>query len=123
MKLKIVYIIPAHNEALILREQMLRFLERHYDIEFKVLIIENKSSDNTYEVARLLESDYPNIYTAITIPDAGIGHAYYKGIIEALKFCNSDDWICLSAADLPFGFSDFREFLKNINSCSKLKDT
>ncbi len=110
--MNIIYIIPAYNEASILREQMLKFLDKKLNIKLTVFIVENGSNDSTYEVARLLETDYPNKFKAFSIDKAGIGYAYSKGMEEALKISHSDDWVCLSAADLPFAFSDLVQFEK-----------
>jgi glycosyltransferase involved in cell wall biosynthesis len=105
---ELVIVIPLFNEEAI--------IERIYDKlntqALKAVLVENGSTDNTWEKLnyhnRLSKSDYMNI----KILDKGIGHAYVKAI-EYLIQSNYQGWILLSSADLPFEFSDLQQFYKS----------
>ena len=83
----------------------------------RVFIIENGSSDMTWDVARSLEKrSRPGFEVFATqSPNKGIGFAYALGIRKAADLDSSEDhWILASAADLPFGMSDIDGFLPRL---------
>jgi hypothetical protein len=83
--------------------------------EGEALLVENGSSDGSWELCQELEREYqgksgPVVVKALTVPAAGIGHAYDLGLRTMLDLHPSSEdaerWAVLTAADLPFGFTD-----------------
>jgi len=88
-------IIPTYNEANCLPqtlEQVFDFL-RNEDYSAEVIVVENGSSDNTYELAQSLKSKYPNL-RVLRNNIAGKGKAVKRGMLEASGeyriFCDAD---------------------------------
>ena len=77
-------IIPAHNEEKRLPptlEQVFAFLDRQ-NYEAEVLVIENGSTDRTYEVAQSFASQHKNL-RVIHADGRGKGLAVQRGMLEA----------------------------------------
>lgn len=108
------YVVPAYNEAETLPRTVALLVERlraHPGSE--IIVVENGSSDATGAVARHLADEHAASDTASRAPrvvaassDKGLGNALRRGIELARA-----DWICCTAADLPFGFTDLDGFL------------
>jgi len=88
-------IIPAHNEENRLPgtlEQIFRFLEQQ-SFSCEVLVVENGSTDNTYQITREYASHHSNLYV-IRNDWRGKGLAIRRGMQEAtgkyLFFCDAD---------------------------------
>jgi glycosyltransferase involved in cell wall biosynthesis len=94
-------LIPVHNEEKIVRnnaERLARFLAKSKFVkQFEVILIDNGSTDRTYEVMRKIE-DHRII--SIHIAEKGIGRALKKGIKSAIY-----EDLFFYAIDLPFGLS------------------
>jgi hypothetical protein len=125
MKSKLTYVVPVHNETRVLRAKvdvLVRGLEARGGGE--VLLVENGSADESWALCQEIEKEHANgangtratngsghvAVRALTVPAAGIGHAYDYGLNAMLdtKTEEHDDerWAVLTAADLPFGFTD-----------------
>jgi glycosyltransferase involved in cell wall biosynthesis len=107
--IELVYVVPVHNEERVLADNVARvtkYLERFPGAE--VYLVENGSSDASWSVAQGLAG-----VRAFREEAAGIGHAYHRGLTEALaRFgASASRWAVLTAADLPFGFSDLEAAL------------
>lgn len=112
----VVYVVPVHNEERVLTANVGRltsYLGRHPGAE--VFLVENGSRDASWALAQELEAKSPPgvPVRAFREENAGIGHAYHRGLTEAvLRFGPSERrWAILTAADLPFGFSDLEAAL------------
>jgi len=115
--LKILLIIPVHNESENLYREMLEVVSNPdlYPFE-KILLIENGSRDNSFEIAQKLAEEFPHKIMAYQEMNKGIGHAYHRGLIEALHLQNKNEesfWAVCSAADMPFKNSDIQYFLNH----------
>lgn len=111
---KIILIMPVHNEEKILKNSVEEVLNSPKSYPFsKLLLIENGSVDKSFEIAKSLEENYENRVCAFKEINKGIGYAYFRGMVEALKDCDDDDWIVLSAADMPFSNTDIKYFIDN----------
>lgn len=103
----LVYLLPVHNEQAVLGQNVARLrahLERRGDAH--VFLVENGSQDTSWTICQELAKQ-PHT-SAFREERAGIGYAYHRGLTEALdRFGPSDrTWAILTAADLPFGFTD-----------------
>ncbi|MBX3191369.1 MAG: glycosyltransferase family 2 protein [Labilithrix sp.] len=109
MRSKLVYVLPVHNEEKVLAANVGRltsYLERWPDAQ--VFLVENGSKDGSWELSRTLEGGTGVQVRAFQEPNAGIGYAYHRGLAEAVEQFGPapSRWAVLTAADLPFGFSD-----------------
>ena len=120
----ITWILPAHNEAQTLPRIIARLDQecqrRASEIPLaRAIIVENGSSDSTWDTARTLEKQSRKGFQVLAVqsPDKGIGHAYALGIKHAVEIDTSEGhWVLASAADLPFGMSDVDQFLQVLKS-------
>jgi dolichyl-phosphate beta-glucosyltransferase len=100
-------IIPAHNEEKRLPntlEQVLAFLGKQ-NYESEVLVIENGSTDNTYEVAQ----DYARQHTSLRVireEGRGKGLAVRRGMLEA-----RGEYRLMCDADLSMPIEEVNKFL------------
>jgi dolichyl-phosphate beta-glucosyltransferase len=108
MQITLSYVVPVHNEAATL-ERNVRRLEEHLQrfAGSRVLLIENGSSDDSWTVCqRLARADGPVTVEPYREPSAGMGYALQRGVLEELPRAEPNRWLVLTAADLPFGFTD-----------------
>jgi dolichyl-phosphate beta-glucosyltransferase len=128
MKLStLTWILPAHNEAATLPDIVGRLSEecasRATQLpRARVLIVENGSTDATWQTAKNLEvkSRAGFEVMALRSPDKGIGYAYALGMREAARLDSTDGhWLVASAADLPFGMTDVDRFLPAIAAANQ----
>lgn len=111
-------VIPAHNEAVHLREKMTELTRYARPLGIRALIIvENGSWDGTGQVASQVadEIQTPPVH-ALREARADYGAALDQGIKASLRLAGEKDWILMSAADLPFGLSDLRAFQSTLQS-------
>lgn len=103
----LVYFLPVHNEQTVLAANVARLREHLAKLEgSEIFLLENGSRDTSWTICQELAKQ-PGI-SAFKEERAGIGYAYARGFEEALaKYGPSTKhWAVLTAADLPFGFSD-----------------
>jgi dolichyl-phosphate beta-glucosyltransferase len=117
---KVVYVVPVHNEEKVLASNVGRlttYLERRAGAE--VFLIENGSRDASWELSQELaaKSDGNVPVRAFREENAGIGYAYHRGLEEAVARFGTKEprWAILTAADLPFGFSDLEAVLLELS--------
>lgn len=101
------FVLPVHNEAETLAGAVDRIVTAFEErgLYGEVLLVENGSSDASRDVAESLAGERGAVrIRAFSEAQAGIGWAYARGIRE----CANVEGACvvLTAADLPFGFSD-----------------
>ena len=90
------FIIPCYNSSAYMKKCINSILPLGEDVE--ILIVDDGSTkDNTLEIAKKFEKDYPNICKAIHKENGGHGDALNVGIKNArglfTKIVDSDDWI------------------------------
>lgn len=94
-------IVPAHNSGTRL-EGTVDLLRRELgDAGIEVIIVENGSTDDTWEVAQRLAATSGPFPVLACQSDVGLGAAYREGIRRA-----SGQTLLLTADDLPFGLTD-----------------
>jgi dolichyl-phosphate beta-glucosyltransferase len=106
---RLSYVVPVHNQEAVLPDTVSRLVARlreHPGSE--VLLVENGSTDGSLAVCVALASaaDTPGLRVQATNSARGLGHALRRGMEMA-----GGDVIVLTAADLPFGFSDLNAYL------------
>ena len=107
--MRLSYVLPVHNEQTIIRGSVELLVSRLAELPgSEVILVENGSSDESLRIATELTDEFssgPIKVVTVTSPK-GFGNAWRKGIDVALG-----DVILLSAADVPFGFSDLDGYL------------
>ena len=114
MPLTFDYALPVHNEEAVLAGNVLRLVHRLAELPgSRVLLVENGSRDNSWQLCQQLAQQAADTGAAVPVLAfrelaAGIGHAYHRGLQESLagKAGDRDRYVVLTAADLPFGFTD-----------------
>ena len=100
-------VIPAHNEESRLPgtlEQVFRFLERQ-SFSSEVIVVENGSSDRTYEIAQEFAKQYPTL-RVIQNDWRGKGLAVQRGVKEA-----KGEYVFLCDADLSMPIEEVSKFI------------
>ena len=100
-------IIPAYNEENRLPktlEQVLTFIQQQ-TYQSEVLIIENGSSDRTFEIAQDFASGYPQI-SAVHLDNSGKGLAIQDGMLRA-----AGQYRFMCDADLSMPIAEVNRFL------------
>jgi glycosyltransferase involved in cell wall biosynthesis len=96
-------VVPAHNSSDVIVSSIERLAARLSDREAEVIIVENGSTDGTYELCRLLMDELPAKHPRLRLirSDKGMGNALRAG-----SEASHGEYILLTADDLPFGFDD-----------------
>ena len=103
------YVLPVHNQERVIESSVQRLLSRlHAFPGSEVILVENGSTDASAALcARLAGSSADDgVAVRLTQSETGMGNALRRGIAVA-----GGDILVLSAADLPFGFTDLDALL------------
>ena len=101
------FVIPAHNEASLIEETLSRLQALDYPKDrYEVVVVENGSHDQTYEIAKKFESGTFHIYST---PERGVSRARNFGIT---KQSPDLDWSIVMDAD---NFLE-KSFLQELNA-------
>ena len=115
---RLSYVLPAHNAQDVLESSVVAIVDRlraegvdtssSRPSHHEVIIVENASTDATADVAVSLSKrcTVKNVDVIATSSERGMGHAYRRGMELA-----GGELVLLTAADLPFGFSDLDAYL------------
>ena len=104
-------IIPAYNAAKTLGAQLDALKEQVYDGPWEILVVNNRSTDETVEVVKAYQSSMPNLHLVQALSKQGRSHACNVGAQaakgDALIFCDADDiaapgWLAALAAALEY---------------------
>lgn len=106
---RVSYILPVHNQEAVVAQSVRALLERlqaHPGSE--ILLIENGSSDTSAAVCSALAQSHGAgpVPVRMAWSAQGMGHALRCGIEQA-----RGDVLVLTAADMPFGFTDLDAYL------------
>lgn len=93
-------VVPSYNSYEYLTKAMESVVATN-DSRIELLVIDDGSKDQTYELAQSYEQKYPNIIKAITQENKGHGGAINTGLLHAtgqyFKVLDSDDWFDVDA--------------------------
>jgi glycosyltransferase involved in cell wall biosynthesis len=80
-------VIPAHNESLNVEKHVTGFIENLprevAEVLKEIIIIENGSTDGTFDVCRRLECRFPNLVRVGAIPRGSYGEAIKLGMLQS----------------------------------------
>jgi glycosyltransferase involved in cell wall biosynthesis len=102
--LRFVIIIPVHNEQAYLQGTVQSLLDQVHPFHHMVLV-DDRSTDMSWQIIQAFQSDYPNIYGVQTLAESD--HMPGGKVVKAFQAGLSalgDDWdvICKFDADLVF---------------------
>jgi dolichyl-phosphate beta-glucosyltransferase len=103
------YVVCAYNEATALPRTVKAVttrLQRHPGSE--LIVVENGSTDGTYEIACDLAAEYSTAAVEVRVARTGKGQG--KALREGIRLARADV-VVLTAADLPFEFTDLDAML------------
>jgi glycosyltransferase involved in cell wall biosynthesis len=101
---RISYLVPIYNEEKVLPETARRIAEHLADFPgSELILVENGSTDSSPELVEKLAAELSNEAVRVVAAHSakGYGNAMRHGIDLA-----EGDLLVITAADLPFGFSD-----------------
>lgn len=108
---RISYILPVHNSAPFLRNVVETLVGRLRADggRAEIFLIENGSTDDSWRTATDIARDLssPEVLVAADRTAKGMGNAYRRGMELA-----TGELLVLTAADLPFGFTDLDSYLR-----------
>ncbi len=86
--------IPCYNSEEYMRRAIDSIIPCGDDVE--IIVVDDGSSDNTYDIGKEYEERYPDIVKAVTQTNGGHGSAVNTGLYNAsgmyYKVLDSDDW-------------------------------
>ena len=95
----ISFAIPCYNSEEYMEKAIESILKGGEDVE--IIIVNDGSTDGTYEIAKRYEKQYPTIVKAVDKDNGGHGDAVNMGLEHAtglyFKVVDSDDWVDESA--------------------------
>jgi dolichyl-phosphate beta-glucosyltransferase len=103
------YVIPVHNQIADLRRTVRLLVERLGHLPgSEVILVENGSSDGSGPLCLSLAAmfDGDDVAARVTTSAKGLGFAWRRGMAIARA-----ETLVLTAADLPFGFTDLDGYL------------
>lgn len=118
-------LMPIHNEAAIIEETLGDWkneLKKAELCHVRTILIENGSRDHSVEKILALEESQAYQQEidlrCLVSSERGMGFAYDMGLRALLENSQSrpNNWVMLTVADLPFGFSDFESFLNALKA-------
>lgn len=93
----VTFFVPCYNVTGCVEKCFKSILDAGLGEKVEILAVNDGSKDNTLELLRKYESEYPNIIRVIDKPNGGWGTAVNKGIAEAkgvyFKELDADDWV------------------------------
>ncbi|MDC3000735.1 glycosyltransferase family 2 protein [Candidatus Pelagibacter sp.] len=105
-KIKISVIVPCYNEGKTIEELLLKVLEQN-DLVHEVIVIDDKSKDNSREIITKMSEQYKKIKYFFKETNEGKGSALIKGF-ELSK----GDIILIQDADLEYDPSEYSKLIK-----------
>jgi dolichyl-phosphate beta-glucosyltransferase len=103
------YVVPVHNQIADLRRTVRLLVERLAHLPgSEIILVENGSSDGSGPLCLALAKTFAgdDVAVRVTTSAKGLGFAWRRGMAIA-----RGETIVLTAADLPFGFTDLDGYL------------
>jgi hypothetical protein len=108
--------LTAYNDEVCIGDAVREFKScPHVD---KVIVVENNSRDNTYQVAK--ESEADRVVTEYT---PGYGSCCMRTLAESAIGLDDDDAIVLCEGDMTFSAHDVKKFLAYLENCDLVLGT
>lgn len=105
MRLSVV--VPCYNEENTLRRCVKRVLEiQDETLDLEIILVDDCSTDRSLDVARALETEYPQVSVLHQPRNQGKGAAVWAGFQ-----CATGDFVAVQDADLEYDPQDLRRML------------
>jgi len=106
--------MPAYNEELSIRKAVLQNIETFSSkgLDFEILIVDDRSSDRTREIAFELENEFHFIRCLCHQRNMGPGGAFKTGMMNAKK-----EFVIFVPFDNPLAAEDLDAYLPRVNVC------
>ena len=121
-------VIPCYNEAHVLEntiEQVVPFMQQNFSFQWKIIIADNASTDNTFKIAQELEAKYQDQVYAMHIPLKGRGlalrNAWLTSDAEVCAYMDVD--LSTDLAELKNLIEPFHSGISDIAYGSRLNPT
>ncbi len=105
-------VIPSYNVEKYLEQTLTSFIETSIMSEIEVLVVDDGSSDQTAEIGKKFEEQYPETFRVISKQNGGHGSTINRGIKECtgkyFKVVDGDDWV---------NTADFKILVEKLKSC------
>jgi poly-beta-1,6-N-acetyl-D-glucosamine synthase len=112
-------IICARNEAENLKRNLPLILEQDYK-NFEVIVVDDRSEDDTEEILNELASKYPHLRISRVRNDPKFTHGKKLALMLGIK-ASVNDWLLLTDADCrPAGNNWLSQMQKNFNSNTEI---
>ncbi len=104
------WVLPVHNNEAIIAPNVTTLATRlEGSTGAEIILVENGSADASWASCEAARGTRGSVEVlAYREPNAGLGHAYARGIAEVLERHGPSQsrWAVLTATDLPFAFTD-----------------
>ncbi len=104
--------VPSYNVSRFLNQTLSSFIEPSIMDELEVLAINDGSRDNTEEIAKKYEAEYPQTFRVVSKENGGYGSTFNVGIAEAkgryFRIVDGDDWV---------NTEGFAELVRKLRTC------
>ena len=104
-------LIPLHNKALTITPTLNKLKEDLTHIDFEIIVIENSSTDNSFEVCQKWCQENKDVDIKLITSKKGLGVALKAGIDLA-----KNDYLWTVPGDMQLGTSDLESFIKYFDS-------
>ena len=90
-------VIAVHDNAWEIERNLPKYLEQVCDAKFKVIVVDDNSTDDTPDILKRMQLDYPNLYTTF-LPASS--HRKRRRLALTLGAKAADcDWVALADID------------------------
>jgi cellulose synthase/poly-beta-1,6-N-acetylglucosamine synthase-like glycosyltransferase len=105
-------IVPCHNESETIEKTVISILNQDIDFPMEVILIENNSTDNTYEVIQQLSNKYPQLVPLSIATPRGLNPISFS-LNHGIAHCKYDMVVRLDA-DTELAPDSIRKAIKPI---------
>ena len=124
LQVEISVILPAHNEAVHIGEQLDALATQNFDGTWEIIVVDNNSTDATADIVRSHSNRHPRIHLVTAQERSDKSYAVEVGIASAqatnLAFCDADDVVAPGwVASIALGLID-HEVVTGPNDLRKL---
>lgn len=96
-------VVPSYNVDAYIQETLNNMTQSSFFDDLEILVIDDGSTDSTYELAHFFEVNYPNSIKVIRKQNGGHGSTINTGIRFAtgkyFKIVDADDWLQIDQLD------------------------
>lgn len=94
----VVAVVPARDEAEVIGESLASLLAQDYPAAFRVILVDDNSSDDTAAMARRLEHDQLTVVTGAPLPSGWTGKLW--AVEQGVREAGNPDYLWLTDADI-----------------------